>query len=439
MDLRQHETDYSKWSETLNLDDSSNKNSFTSNILTLAGGTAFSQAIGLVVIPLITRLYTPYDYGNYALYIAVFNLLVPLTHFRYALAIMLPKEDHEALEVLRLSLKLSISFGVFFLAIFLFIDFPFLQLSGITDNIGFLFLTSLVLIFGGMIQSLTEWTNRMKNFLLMSVSRVTHVSGMVFSQAIAGFLLGSTLLGLVVGHFLGHIFELILLIRGNKNLRNNSLLFCPMPPLINNLKRYKKFPLYSSWGSILDGVSSYGTPLLLAIYFQPDMIGRYALANMALAAPTMLIGQSISKVLYQKLSEHIKNGLEIKSLVQSVLVRQALIGLLFGIVIYLLGPTLFSFFFGNNWVSAGHFAQILVPAMFFNFLVSGVSSVLLVNERQDMQLFAQVIRAIITVLSILIPGIAGFDEITLLLIFSFSRAFANLVYLLIICKVAKVF
>jgi O-antigen/teichoic acid export membrane protein len=425
--------------DKLSIKNSFTKNDFTLNILTLAGGTAFAQAIGIIFIPLITRLYTPYDYGNYALYIAVFNLLVPLTHFRYALAIMLPKEDHEALEVLRLSLRLSIFFGVFFLTLFLFIDFAFLQLSGITDNIGALFLISLVLIFGGMIQSLTEWTNRMKNFLLMSVSRVTHVSGMVFSQAIAGFFLGSTLIGLIVGHFLGHLLELTLLIRGNKNLRKNSLLFSAIPPLINNLKRYKKFPLYSSWGSILDGISSYGTPLLLAIYFQPDMVGRYALANMALSAPTMLIGQSISKVLYQKLSEHIKNGLEIKSLVQSVLVRQALIALLFGIVIYIFGPTLFSFFFGSNWVSAGHLAQILVPAMFFHFIVSGLSSVLLANERQDMQLLAQTIRAIITVLSILIPGISGFDEITLLVVFSFSRAFANFVYLLIICKVARVF
>lgn len=421
------------------MDKSSIKNSFTSNILTLAGGTAFAQAIGLIVVPLITRLYTPHDYGNYSLYIAAFNLLVPLTHFRYALAIMLPREDSEALEVLRLSLKLSIFFGVFFLSLFLWIDIPFFQLSGITDNIGALSLISLVLIFGGMIQSLTEWTNRMKNFLLMSLSRVTHVSGMVISQAIAGFFLGSTLLGLILGHFLGHILELILLLRGNRNLRNNSLFFSPVAPLINNLKHYKKFPLYSSWGSILDGVSSYGTPLLFAIYFQPDMVGRYALANMALAAPTMLIGQSISKVLYQKMSEHIKNGLEIKNLVQSILARQALIALLFGIVIYIFGPTLFSFFFGSNWGSAGDFAKILVPAMFFHFIVSGLSSVLLVNERQDLQLIAQIIRALITVASILIPGILGFDEIALLIVFSFSRAFANLVYLAIICKVAKVF
>jgi len=436
---RKQEAGLSQWAETLNLDDSSNKNSFTSNILTLAGGTAFSQAIGLVVVPLITRLYTPYDYGNYALYIAVFNLLVPLTHFRYALAIMLPKEDHEALEVLRLSIKLSIFFGVFFLALFLFIDIPFFQLSGITDSIEIIFIISLVLILGGMIQSLTEWTNRMKNFLLMSLSRVTHVSGMVISQAIAGFFLGSTMLGLILGHFLGHILELTLLLRGNKNLRNNPLIISPVAPLINNLIRYKKFPLYSSWGSVLDGVSSYGTPLLLAIYFQPDMVGKYALANMALAAPTMLIGQSLSKVLYQKMSEHIKNGLEINSLVQSVLVRQALIGLLFGIVIYIFGPALFSFFFGSNWVSAGDFAKILVPAMFFHFMVSGLASVLLVRERQDLQLIAQIIRAIITVLSILIPGILGFDEISLLIVFSFSRALANLIYLTIICKVARNF
>lgn len=77
--------------------------------------------------------------------------------------------------------------------------------------------------------------------------------------------------------------------------------------------------------------------------------------------------------------------------------------------------------------------------MVFQFMVAGVSTVLLVKDRQDLLLYIQILRTIITVISILIPGIAGFDEISLLAVFSFSRAFANLAYLVIICKVAKLF
>ncbi len=415
------------------------KKGFSADVLTLAGGTAFAQAIGLVMVPLLTRLYTPTDFGYYAQYTACFNILIPLVHFRYALAIMLPKENQEALEVFRLSLRLSIFFGLTLFIIFCFSDLSFFHLPGITDNLWTLALISLTLIFGGAVQSYTEWSNRMKNYLLLSLSRVTQVGSMVICQSGAGFFWGSTLRGLVFGHMLSYIIELGALIRGNKNLKGEPLLLSPIAPLINSLIRFKRFPIYTSRGGILDGASSYGTPLLFAMYYQPDMVGKYALANTALSAPVMLIGHSISKVLYQRMSENQKNNLGIEGLVRSILVRLFFISLSVGLAIYIFGPVLFGFFFGENWIASGQFAQILVPAMFFQFLVSGTSTVLLIKERQDLLLYVQIILVLTTIVSIVGPGMAGFDEIQSLNIFSFSRAAANMVYLVVICKVARVF
>jgi O-antigen/teichoic acid export membrane protein len=420
------------------LDNPSNKRSFSSNVLTLAGGTALAQALGLVVFPILTRLYTPSDYGYYAQYSAFFNLLVPLVHLRYAFAIMLPKEDQEALDVLRLSLRLSIFFGVVLFVILLFSDLSFIQIPEAMHNPWVLALIALTLIFGGAIQSYSQWSNRIKNYFLMSLSRVTQTGGMVISQSVAGFIWGSTLFGLMFGHVLGHVFGLGTLIKGNKNLKGQSLLFSPNTPLLSSIKRYKDFPLYNSWGSILDGISAYGTPLLFAMYFQSDMVGKYALANTVISAPVILIGNSIAKVFYQKISEDLKNGLDIKDSVRTILFRKFLISLPFGAVIYFFGPTLFGFFFGTTWLTAGHFAQILIPAMISQFLIAGVSSVLLVKEKQGLMLLAQFIRASTTVTSILVLGMAGFDGIQTLTIFSISRTLVNLVFLAIICRVARV-
>ncbi len=421
------------------MDESLNKRSFSFNVLTLMGGTALAQGIGLIVIPLLTRLYTPSDYGYYAQYIAFFNFLTPLVHFRYSLAIMLPKEDHDALEVVRLCLRISISFGII-LFLFLFFTQPsFFDLPGVTDNNWLLAIVAAAIVLGGITQVYTEWSNRAKNYILMSLSRVSQVGGMVITQGIAGFISGSTLLGLVFGHILGYVLGLSTLIYGNKNLKNKPLFFCPTQPLLNSIIRYKKFPLFTSWGGILDGISSYGTPLLFAVYFSPDMVGKYALANTVLSAPIMLIGHSISKVLYQKMSENIKNGLSIKGLVRVILVRQFFVSSLIGTIIYLFGPALFEFFFGDNWGSSGQFAKILVPAMFSQFFVSALSTVLLIKERQDLLLIAQTILALTTIGSILIVGILSFDETLALTVFSITRAIANLVYLGIICKAARIF
>ncbi len=414
------------------------KKSFSLNVLTLAGGTAFAQAIGLAAIPLITRLYTPADFGNYALYTSVFNLLVPLVHLRYALAIMLPKEEQEALEVLRLSLKLSIIFGITLFTFFFIGGFSFFPIPEALNNSWVPALICLALIFGGFTQSYTEWSNRVKNYFLMSLSRVAQVGGMVAGQSVTGLIWGSTLPGLITGHILGSILGLGTLMKGNKTLKGKSLFFSPIDPLIGSMVRYKKFPLYNSWGSFLDGVSAYGTPLLLAIYFQPDTIGKYALAHTALAAPVMLIGHSISEVLCQRMAENLKNGLGIDELVRSILLRLALISLSIGLIVYFFGPVLFGFFFGDQWLVAGQFAQILVPAMFFQLISTGLQAVMRVKERFDLLLWIQVIRAIITIASIAIPGMAGFNETELLTVFSVSRAVAHIAYLTIILKVARV-
>lgn len=421
------------------MDNSVDKKKFSLNVLTLAGGTAFAQGIGLIAIPLLTRLYSASDYGVYAQYAAFFNLLVPLAHFRYAQAIMLPKEEQEALEVLRLSLRLSMVFGVILLLIFSFSDFSFYQLPGVTDSFGVLSLAALALVFGGMTQACNEWANRMKNFFLMSLSRAAQMGGMATTQCAAGLIWGSTLLGLIAGHILGNLLGLGALILGNKTLKGKPLFFSPIAPQFDSLRRHKRFPLYTSWGCVLDGASSYGTPLLFAVFFEPGMVGKYALANTALSAPVMLIGHSVSKVLYQKMSERIKNGLDIDGLVGAVLFRQFLISLFMAAVIYFFGPALFGFFFGDKWVSAGQFARILVPAMFFQFMLSGITSVLLAKERQDLLLLAQSVLALTTVASILLAGTAGLDENRSLAVFSTTRAMANLVYITIICKVARVF
>jgi O-antigen/teichoic acid export membrane protein len=423
------------WSESVLL----GKQNFLSNVLTLAGGTAFVQAIGFLSVPLLTRLYTPSDYGDYALYTAAFNLILPIVNLRYALAIMLPKEDQEALEVLRLCFRIAIFFPILLFAILFFSDLSFFKLHKIADNNFILVLICFSLFIGSATQAYSEWFNRMKSYFLMSLSRVGQVSGMVISQSLAGFFWGSNLLGLVLGHLLGNILGLGIFAKGNGTLKGKPLYFSPAAPLIRNMIRYKRFPLFTMGGSLLDGVSNYGTPLMLAMYFQSDMIGKYALAHMALSAPISLISQPIATVLYQRMSENINNGLEIKDLVSAILVRQFIIAVVIGATIFFFGPAIFGFLFGDNWGSAGQFAQILVPAMFFHFMASGLTTVLQVKERQDLLLYVQIFRAVITVISIMGPGIMGLNEIQLLTVYSFSRAAGYMVYLAFILKVARVF
>ena len=60
---------------------------FIRNTLKLLTGTALSSAIGLLTLPIITRLYTAEDFGNYQLFYSIVIVLGGVACLKYELAI----------------------------------------------------------------------------------------------------------------------------------------------------------------------------------------------------------------------------------------------------------------------------------------------------------------------------------------------------------------
>lgn len=100
------------------------RGSFVRNVAVLAGGTAAGQAIVVLASPVLTRLYTPEDFGVLAVYASLLCVLSTVATLRYELAIPLPKRDEDAAAlvvlclviVLGMSLLVAMGFGFWVLA-----------------------------------------------------------------------------------------------------------------------------------------------------------------------------------------------------------------------------------------------------------------------------------------------------------------------------------
>ena len=75
------------------------KSEFARNILTLMTGTAIAQAIPIAISPILTRLYSPEDFGVFALYMGVVSIGGILATGRYEMSVMLPKKDSDAMKI----------------------------------------------------------------------------------------------------------------------------------------------------------------------------------------------------------------------------------------------------------------------------------------------------------------------------------------------------
>ena len=109
------------------------RSEFSRNVLTLLTGTTIAQAIPIAVTPILTRLYTPEEFGLLALFIAITAILGSISNGRYELAIMLPHSDEDAINIAALALLITIVFSIILLVPAVLINAQIAELLGTTD------------------------------------------------------------------------------------------------------------------------------------------------------------------------------------------------------------------------------------------------------------------------------------------------------------------
>ena len=107
------------------------KSEMLRNLTVLTGGTVFAQAIPIAIAPILSRLYSPEDFGVWALYVSFVSFLSVLSTGRYQFAIMLPKEDDDAINILGLSFFILFVFCVLLEGVIILLFDTFQQFEAI--------------------------------------------------------------------------------------------------------------------------------------------------------------------------------------------------------------------------------------------------------------------------------------------------------------------
>jgi O-antigen/teichoic acid export membrane protein len=172
------------------------------------------------------------------------------------------------------------------------------------------------------------------------------------------------------------------------------------------IKRYKKFPLIDIWGALLNVISWQMPVLLLSAFFTPQIVGFYALGATVLRMPINIIGNAIAQVFYQRASEE-KNKHGVSQIALNTFKRLVAIGLFPIFMICIIGQDLFAILFGDIWIQAGLYIQILSPWIFFTLISSPLSMLFLVFERQGSLFIMHSIILLTRFVALYMGGILG--------------------------------
>lgn len=348
---------------------------------TLALGSGIGRVIGIAAIPVLTRLYTPEDFGALAVFTALVAILAPLVTLRYVLALPLPRHDGVAMNLLVLSFGLMLVFcALIALALGLW-GGALLTLVSMQVLAPWWWLIALGVLGTATYEMLTMWATRKRAYKVIAQTNVTQsAAGAVVKIGLG--LAAWAPLGLLVGQVVAQTGGIGRLITGFGADLRAQWHHLRASRIRKAAWRHRGFPIWRVPSQFLMVLSMQAPIFVMAVLFDPESTGQLAIALSVLTVPTVLIGQTAAKAFYAEatlIGAH--NPTKIKEINTAVERRLAFMILLPCLVLVFWSDLIFQFLFGQDWKLAGIFAGYLAPTLFFRFLQSTTTYIYTIFEK----------------------------------------------------------
>ncbi len=329
--------------------------------VTLMAGGAIAQALPLLLGPLLTRLYSPAQFGLYHLFAAVAANLAVVACARYEHALPLARDADEAkvlnalcrwilLAAMAVSALLALVWAMTIGAIW-----P-LWLPAAVGALGLLSLATLSAM-------------REQRFAALATSRVLQHGGGAALQAVAGAL-GAGLWGLIAAPIAAALIASAWL-----RPRLRQAWHVPRQQLQAVARHHRDFPLLNTPHAFLGALQDTVAVALIAAWQGPAAAGFWGLSLRYLKAPATLVGGAVSQALYPALAASGGASAEARQAVRRVMRVLALVALPLVVGLWLVAPEAFAWAFGEAWREAGELARALALYIGVHFVASPLSVV----------------------------------------------------------------
>jgi len=387
----------------------------------IVSGSVFGQLIVLLATPIITRLYSPSDYGILSLYGVVVSVTLVFATLKYELAIPLPKEDEKGINLMALCLLSVLGVSVLSCLLIYFIGDSFFSGIQLTLLSPYLWLVSLSVLGGGVYSVLNYWAIRDKCYSDIAKTQVNKSIYGSTGKITLGFLNISPL-GLILGEFIGQVTGCLTLLRSFLDRHRQKLSCVSWRAMLSVSKQYYRFPLYSC-PSVLFNTLAFQMPVLMLIrLYGPDTAGLYSLANSVLIIPASLISAAVAQVYLGEIAQYIHTEpIRVKKYYHTVTRKLALISLPVISLIAVLAPFCFPLVFGAAWEEAGFYC-IALAGTIITQLIFSPTSILHYCGRNNWVLIFDISRTILIGGVFLLCAKMGYSPLISLAAYSITMA-----------------
>lgn len=367
-------------------------NKFIGDSFLMILSSGIAQVILIITTPIITRLYSPAEFGEFTIFSNIAMILIPIINARYDLLIVNAKNDRSANILSQISFLISL--------LILLILIPILAISAwlypnfILDFIFIiimLFLVSLTNIF-------TNYLNKERKYKVLSLINVFRAGSMALLQIIFGLLsLGS--LGLIIGFSLSYITGITL---GYKTFKKHFNIVRNKEETKALFLENKNQLVYSTPSILLNSLSFSVVVLFIGILYTNTEVGIYGMAIRVLGIPVTIISLGLSKIFMQQANDYYIERGNFRNLLLKFSSTLVIVSIILYVPLYLFSEELVNILLGHSWVDAITVIKIVIPLFVIRLIVSTVSLSVIVLQKQQLELILQALFLIGTTVTFVI-------------------------------------
>ncbi|HEI8123919.1 TPA: type 8 capsular polysaccharide synthesis protein Cap8K [Staphylococcus aureus] len=399
-------------------------NKFIGDSFLMILSSGIAQVILIITTPIITRLYSPAEFGEFTIFSNIAMILIPIINARYDLLIVNAKNDRSANILSQISFLISL--------LILLILIPILAISAwlypnfILDFIFIiimLFLVSLTNIF-------TNYLNKERKYKVLSLINVFRAGSMALLQIIFGLLsLGS--LGLIIGFSLSYITGITL---GYKTFKKHFNIVRNKEETKALFLENKNQLVYSTPSILLNSLSFSVVVFFIGILYTNTEVGIYGMAIRVLGIPVTIISLGLSKIFMQQANDYYIERGNFRNLLLKFSSTLVIVSIILYVPLYLFSEELVNILLGHSWVDAITVIKIVIPLFVIRLIVSTVSLSVIVLQKQQLELILQALFLIGTTVTFVISKMLNLTFLnfvsinTAILIVSYMIFFIALYY-----------
>ncbi|UTH13597.1 lipopolysaccharide biosynthesis protein [Macrococcus equipercicus] len=391
---------------------------FKSDAFLLIISSAISQIILIITVPLISRLYSPTEFGIFTIFTNVATIIIPIINARYDLLIINAKSEDMANKLSQISFYISL--------IIIIILAPIGLVFSILYNAFFreLLILIILLVFVSLTNIFTSYLNLNRKYKLVSLINVTRSFFMVLIQIVFGFYhLGA--IGLIIGFSASYLagitigykeFKMHFKFNGNKQDLKDIFF-----ENINQLK-------YSTPSLIINSFSFSIIVFVIGLIYTKHDVGIYGMALRVLAVPVVVAGLGLSKIFMQNANNVYNKDRSFRKLLIEYTLLLSFLGMSVYIPILLWGKQIIIILLGDQWGDASKLFLPLSILCFIRLIVSTVSLSSVVIGKQKLDLYFQILLLCSAVLSCLYAMLINLNFINFVFINSLAMVTCYLIF-----------